>query len=192
MCIRDRVYTVEHELSEEVMADRVGLLDKVSKVADACGSKYVRLLPNCLLEQENLIRQHKSLDNVLSQVTDTRFFHQYKIHGAPKTATCHQSYFRPYLSEEVHKETGKPGTVYPCDSVVLNDNYEHFAEEYQLCHASDILDYLDKKVLQKFDATQRCTGCVFTDNVNMLDDFINDKVNRFDEFKEPLTHENFV
>jgi organic radical activating enzyme len=147
------VYTVEHELSEEVMADRVGLLDKVSKVADACGSKYIRLLPNCLLEQENLIRQHKSLDNVLSQVTDKRFFHQYKI---------------------------------------LNDNYEHFAEEYQLCHASDILDYIDKKVVQKFDATTRCTGCVFTDNVNMLDDFINDKVNRFDEFKDPLTHENFI
>ena len=186
------VYTVEHELSDEVMADRVGLLDKVSKVADACGSKYIRLLPNCLLEQENLIRQHKSLDNVLEKVTDTRFFHQYKIHGAPKQHICHQSYFRPYLSEEIHKETGKPGTVYPCDSVVLNDNYEHFAEEYQLCHASDILDYIDKKVVQKFDATKRCTGCVFTDNVNMLDDFINDKVNRFDEFKDPLTHENFI
>ena len=28
------VYTVEHELSDEVMADRVGLLEKVSKVAD--------------------------------------------------------------------------------------------------------------------------------------------------------------
>ena len=26
----------------------------------------------------------------------------------------------------------------------------------------------------------------------MLDDFINDKVNRFDEFKDPLTHENFI
>ena len=76
------VYTVEHEASDEVMADRVGLLDKVSKVADACGSKYIRLLPNCLLQQENLIRQHRSLDNVLAQVKDKRFFHQYKIHGA--------------------------------------------------------------------------------------------------------------
>ena len=115
------VYTVEHEASDEVMSDRVGLLEKVSKVADACGSKYIRLLPNCLLQQENLIRQHRSLDNVLKQVKDPRFFHQYKIHGAPKQSTCHQSYFRPYLSEEIHKETGKPGTVYPCDSVVLND-----------------------------------------------------------------------
>ena len=186
------VYTVEHELSEEVMADRVGLLKKVSKVADKCGAKYIRMLPNCLLEQEHLIRQHKSLDNVLAQIDDTRFFHQYKIHGAPKCDTCHQSYFRPYLSEEIHKETGVAGTVYPCDSVVLNDTYQFFAEEYQLCHASDILDYLDKKIKPKFDPRERCKGCVFTDNVNMLDDWINGKVERFDDFKDPLMHEEFV
>lgn len=186
------VYTVEHELSEEVMSDRVGLLKKVSKVADKCGAKYIRMLPNCLLEQEHLIRQHKSLDNVLAQIDDTRFFHQYKIHGAPKCDTCHQSYFRPYLSEEIHKETGVAGTVYPCDSVVLNDTYQFFAEEYQLCHASDILDYLDKKIKPKFDPRERCKGCVFTENVNMLDDWVNGKIDRFDEFKDPLMHEEFV
>ena len=186
------VYTVEHELSEEVMADRVGLLKKVSKVADKCGAKYIRMLPNCLLEQEHLIRQHKSLDNVLEQIDDTRFFHQYKVHGAPKSSVCHQSYFRPYLSEEIHKETGVAGTVYPCDSVVLNDTYQFFAEEYQLCHASDILDYLDKKIKPKFDPRERCKGCVFTDNVNMLDDWVNGKVERFDDFKDPLMHEEFV
>jgi organic radical activating enzyme len=186
------VYTVEHEHSDEVMDDRVALLKKVSKVADACGGQYIRMLPNCLLEQENLIRQHKSLDHVLAQIDDERFFHQYKIHGAPKSHICHQSYFRPYLSEEIDKITGLPGTVYPCDSVVLNDTYQFFAEEYQLCHASEILDYLDKKILPKFDPTVRCKGCVFTDNVNMLDDFINDKINRFDEFPNTLHHEEFV
>jgi len=186
------VYTVEHESSDEVMNDRVALLKKVSKVSDACGGQYIRMLPNCLLEQENLIRQHKSLDNVLSQIDDKRFFHQYKIHGAPKSHVCHQSYFRPYLSEEIDKITGLPGTVYPCDSVVLNDNYEHFAEEYQLCHASEILEYLDKTIKPKFDPTERCKGCVFTDNVNMLDDFINNKIDRFDEFISPLAHEEFV
>ena len=57
---------------------------------------------------------------------------------------CHQSYFRPYLSEEPFHETGIPGTVYPCDSVVLNSSVTHFAQKYQLCGASDILDYIDK------------------------------------------------
>jgi hypothetical protein len=67
-----------------------------------------------------------------------------------------------------------------------------FAEEYQLCHASDILDYIDGRVQQRFDAKTRCTGCVFTDNVNMLDDFVNDKVDRFADFDQPLMHEEFV
>ena len=161
-------------------------------MADNCGAKYIRLLPNCLLDQYDLLRQHKSLDNTLHQIDDKRFFHQYKIHGAPQCSKCHQSYFRPYLSEEIHASTGKPGTVYPCDSVVLNDGYQHFAQEYQLCHADDILDYIDGNVEQSFDAKSRCTGCVFTENVNMLDDWINGKVNQFDQFKEPLMHEEFV
>ena len=186
------VYTVEHEMSNEVMSDRVALLKKAGVVADNCGAQYIRLLPNCLLSQYDLIRQHKSLDNTLKDLDDPRFFHQYKVHGAPSTPTCHQSYFRPYLSEEIHIATGKPGTVYPCDSVVLNDGYQHFAEEYQLCHASDVLDYIDHKVRQKFDARTRCTGCVFTDNVNMLDDFIGGRINRFEKYNEPLMHEEFV
>lgn len=186
------VYTVEHEESDEVMTDRIALLNKASMVADRCGAKYIRLLPNCLLSQYDLIRQHHSLDNTLKQLNDPRFFHQYKIHGAPKTNKCHQAYFRPYLSEEVHVATGKAGTVYPCDSVVLNDGYQHFAEEYQLCHASDILDFMDRRIEQQFNAKERCTGCVFTENVNMLDDWVHGKVNRVDEFNEPLMHEEFV
>ena len=186
------VYTVEHEASDQIMTDRVDLLNKASMVADRCGAKYIRLLPNCLLSQYDLIRQHKSLDNTLKKVADPRFFHQYKVHGAPQTSKCHQAYFRPYLSEEVDVATGKAGTVYPCDSVVLNDGYAVFAEEYQLCHATDILDYMDGKIQQKFDAQTRCTGCVFTDNVNMLDDFINGKIDRFSDFDTPLMHEEFV
>jgi MoaA/NifB/PqqE/SkfB family radical SAM enzyme len=186
------VYTVEHELSDEIMNDRVALLQKAAIVADNCGAKYIRLLPNCLLDQYDLLRQHKSLDNTLHQIDDKRFFHQYKIHGAPQCSKCHQSYFRPYLSEEIHALTGKPGTVYPCDSVVLNDGYQHFAQEYQLCHADDILDYIDGNVKQSFDAKTRCTGCVFTENVNMLDDWVSGKINKFDDFDNELMHEEFV
>lgn len=186
------VYTVEHEMSGEIMNDRVALLKKVSRVADNCGAKYIRLLPNCLLEQKHLIKQHLSLDKVLNQIDDKRFFHQYKLHGAPKSNVCHQAYFRPYLSEEIHKETGKPGTVYPCDSVVLNEGYQHFAEEYQLCHADDILDFFTKKIKQKFNAKERCTGCVFTENVNMLDDYVTKNINKFDQYNKKLTHEEFI
>ena len=51
---------------------------------------------------------------------------------------------------------------------------------------------MDKKVKHKFDAHKDCAGCVFTNNVNQLDDFINGKLDRFAEFGEPLEHENFI
>ena len=62
-----------------------------------------------------------------------------------------------YLSEDTQKETNESWWIYVI--WVLNDNYEHFHESYQLCHASDILDYLDKKVKQKFD--EDCALCVY-------------------------------
>jgi len=177
------VFTLDHE---EDIPDLVEFLRKVAAVADNCGAKYIRLLPNCLLEQDKLIEQHNELDKVLEQVNDPRFFHQYKLHGAPQTSKCHQSYFRPYLSEV------GGGTVYPCDSVVLNGAIAHFATRYQLCKAEDVLEYIDGRIKQPFDAKEHCKGCVFTENVNMLDDFVNGKINRFAEFSEPLHDEEFV
>lgn len=179
------VFTASHEKAEDA-ADPVKMLRRVSKVADNCGAQYIRLLPNCLLEQEDLIKMHDELDDVLAEVDDDRFFHQYKLHGAPYTKRCHQSYFRPYLSEV------DGGTVYPCDSVVLNDAIAQFDRMYQLCRADDVLDYLDRNIHQKFDAREHCKGCVFTSNVNMLDDYKHRNIDRFDEFSHPLTHEEFV
>ena len=186
------VYTVEHEATDNMPLERHVLFDNVARIADRIDAKYVRLLPNCLLEQKDLIAQHRSLDIALGKFNDPRFFHQHKIHGAPQCGTCHQAYFRPYLSEEVFVGNGLPGTVYPCDSVVLNDAFTHFAEEYQICHAADILDFLDRRIEMRFDPRERCTGCVFTNNVNMLDDWIHGKVDRFADFPIVLEHEEFV
>jgi len=186
------VYTVEHESTDEIMTDRRLMFKKVSKIADKLNAKYIRLLPNCLLDQKHLIAQHASLAKMFLELDDKRFFHQYKLHKAPRSSICHQSYFRPYLSEEPFHETGIPGTVYPCDSVVLNDSYQYFAEEYQLCAPHNILDYLDKKVNARFDPRNRCKGCVFTENVNMLEDWKTDGKERFSEFDQTLKHEEFV
>jgi organic radical activating enzyme len=187
------VYTSEHEAQKDIEnISRIDLLQKVSNVADKCGAKYIRLLPNCLLEQEQLIEQHVSLQKTLESIGDKRFFQQYKVHGAPKCNSCHQSYFRPYLSEEPSQLDGKPGTVYPCDSVVLNDTLTHFAKKYQLCKPEQILDYIDGKIQQNFNPQIDCSGCVFTDNVNMLEDWKNQTINKFEEFSCPITHEEFV
>jgi hypothetical protein len=165
---------------------------RVSIIATRIGAQYIRLLPNCLLPQEELLKRHELVEKLIKELDDPRYFHQFKIHGAPASEICHQSYFRPYLSEEIHWETGEPGSVFPCDSVVLNDQNTKFMQKYSLCAPGDILDYMDKKISQRFSIAEQCTGCVFTENVNMLKGFIEDKVSRFDEFSSPLMHEEFV
>ena len=187
------IYTTEHQATDGTDAsDRLGVLRKAAKVADRVGAKYIRLLPNCLLPQHQLLLMHRALDRTIQQLGDDRFFHQHKAHGAPQCGTCHQAYFRPYLSEEKFHGNGLPGTVYPCDSVVLNDSYQHFAQEYQICHADDILDFIDGKIKMRFDPKLRCPGCVFTHNVNMLDDWKVKGVGSENFGKPPIPHAEFV
>lgn len=161
-------------------------LKSVGVVADKIGAKYIRVLPNCLYVHQELMDWHEKIDKILDQLQDKRFFHQHKVHHAPSCATCHQSYFRPYLSEV------NGGTVYPCDSLVLNDQVAHFSKKYQLCKAEDVLDYLDGKIHGDFDPRVDCPGCVFTDNIEMLDDWVTQGIEHFDEYSEPLMHEEFV
>lgn len=184
------VFTVEHE--DMKAESTMEYFNKISKLADKLNSTYVRILPNCLLNQEMLIKVHNALDHLFLKLNDKRFFHQYKFHNAPKSKTCHQSYFRPYLSEEPYHETGESGTVYPCDSVVLNENATHFSKKYQLCSASDILSYIDKKINHEFVACDDCKGCVFTNTINMLDGYVRGEVSRFEEYPHPIEHEEFI
>lgn len=183
------VYTIENEDSA---ATHIELMNKVSAVADNIGAKYIRVTPNCLLRQDNLVYQHALLDQLLKQTQDPRFFHQYKTHNTPKSTVCHQSYFRPYLSEEIDKKTQRPGTVYPCDSVMHNQGKQYYSSEYQLCYASDVLDYLDGKIKPEFSPQQNCQGCMHSETVDMLDDWTQGKIDYFDQFPQAITHENFV
>ena len=172
----------------------VGFLKKVGEIAEAHRVSYVRVLPDCMLPQADLLREHAGLRELFASMTGgERFFHQYKIHGAPTQSKCHQSFFRPYLSEELNPDTGTPGTVFPCDSVVLNDQAQKFKHTFALCPPEKILDYMDGKLAQRFDATEHCTGCVFTRNVDILDAYVREGVDRFAEFEgAEVNHANFV
>lgn len=163
---------------------------QISRVADRCNAEYIRVLPNCLLPQPKLAAQHRALQHILKRVGDDRFFRQDKHHRSPNCGTCHQSYFRPYLSEECFGDTGVPGSVYPCDSVVLNEARAKFTSEYQICKPGDILDYLDGKIEQRFDPRRDCSGCVFTDNVEMLDRWKEGGDGWF--IQEKIPHEEFI
>lgn len=186
------VYTAEHQATPGVGSDRMDLLRRVASLVTRFNAQYVRLLPNCLLDGRALMLQHRALAHDLEELQDPRFFHQHKVHAAPGASRCHQAYFRPYLSEEKFSGNGLPGTVYPCDSVVLNDSKQFFSGEYQVCHASRVLDFLDGKIGLKFDPRSACSGCVFTENVDMLDNWKMGSLGKFHEFSQPLEHENFV
>jgi len=166
------IYTVEHEDDSYQMCNRPELLKKVSSLADRLGSQYIRIAPNCLLDDNDLIRHHMSLDAILQTIDDSRFFHQYKVHNLPQASVCHQSYFRPYLSEEPWHEDGEPGSVYPCDSVVLNDTSTFFSTKYQICKPENILDFLDKKINVNFVPNKDCHSCVFANTVNDLNRWV--------------------
>ena len=161
-------------------------MQHLSTFIDKKRVKYIRVLPNCMLNQDNLIEEHKKIQVLLDELEDKRFFQQYKLHGYPCSKVCHQAYFRPYLSEV------DGGTVFPCDSLVLNHEIMHFAHEYAICKPGEILDFMDGKIKLSFDATKICTGCVFSDNIKLLDEWVKNGVNHFDEYKEALVHEEFV
>jgi len=146
------------------------VFNAVSQVADNLGAEYIRLLPNCLLPQAKLEQVHQELEGVTTQLRskDQRYFHQWKLHRAPDASVCHQSYFRPYLSEEPYWENGLSGSVYPCDSVVLNDAAKKFKKRFQLCYATDVGKFLEGRIEPGFDPRKNCKGCVFTDTVEML------------------------
>jgi len=172
-------------------------MKRMIALVDALGWQYVRMLPDCLLSSEDLVKEHNALDKLLvrfsSQFGEERFFHQNKKKQAPLAETCHQAYFRPYLSEQVFVGNGLPGTVYPCDSVVLNGDKPagRFETMYQICHASEVARFLERKIPMPIKPQLDCPGCVFTHTVEMLDGWLcSDGVQPYST--EEIMHEDFV
>jgi organic radical activating enzyme len=60
------VFTSEHEAVDDKDTDRLNILKRVAAVVDTFGAKYVRILPNCLLDQEHLFLMHRSRTRPLS------------------------------------------------------------------------------------------------------------------------------
>ncbi len=78
-----------------------------------------------------------------------------------------------------------------CDSVVLNNKYAYFNKKYAICKADKILDFLDGKIIQKFIPLQDCKGCVFYDNVMLLNNFKMGE-HQFHKYPDPIEHEEFI
>jgi hypothetical protein len=151
--------------------------------------EYIRVIPNCLPQE--LESEHEEInrwihsDIAMSEKDKKLFVHQIKEHKRPPLASCFQSFFRPYLSEV------NGGTVFPCDSVVLNDSEAHFNMNYAICSAGRVDEYLEQRIIPNFIPFEDCSGCVFYQNNMMLYHFTQGR-HEFGKYKNPIKHENFV
>lgn len=192
------IYTLEHNYGDKKI-DYKEIIAKIIKLMNKFNAQYLRLLPNCLIKGDKFNYQHKGIDKLASSFKDKRIFHQLKIHQTPGFKICYQSYFRPYLSEEKNPWNGKPGTVFPCDSIVLNYSAKKFLKKYAVCKPERIGEYLDKKIKQNFKPGVDCKGCVFVRNNKILEHLVNCSAKEYADYftnvknkKINQAHKNFV
>jgi organic radical activating enzyme len=148
-------------------------------------AKYIRLIPDCTVCES---RRNTLYVNIIkwlgSYYNDQSFIIQYKKLTVPQSKICHQSYFRPYLSEF------EGGTVFACDCMGLNNGIKRFDKKYALCKASEIEDYMNKNIIQNFDSSVDCSNCAYSKTNDMLDEIYLTK--HFDICNEKIDHVNFV
>jgi organic radical activating enzyme len=162
---------------------------EVSNIADRVNATYIRVLPDCRISNENIENEQKMLELFCEKINiiDKRYFFQHKFVKTPSSPVCYQAYFRPYLHED--------GYVYPCDSVVLNNEKYRFIRKYRICEAKDILWFLNRgngnTIAMKFSPGEDCPGCVFHDTVDILNDHLG-KQNKRKLHERKFVHEQFI
>jgi MoaA/NifB/PqqE/SkfB family radical SAM enzyme len=137
-----------------------GSLNKVRKFADKYGAKYIRVAADCLVNDEELELENKKVGKMVDDLDDQRFFHHYKKHGTPDR--CYLAYFHPILYCD--------GYIYPCDSLVLNDQNQDFDSSYRLCKAEDIVKrlYTNGSADYLICSKEKCKSCVWEVHNNFL------------------------
>jgi MoaA/NifB/PqqE/SkfB family radical SAM enzyme len=142
---------------------------------------YVRLLSNCL--QPDLIPvRHRMLSEMAQRINPDVCFSQNKPPRQPRK--CWKVLPHPCLNAD--------GWVYPCDSVVLNQTAGHkFGSAWRICRAERIGElYADPSAFNMPDGI--CPGCVFADQVDLLNDIVEKGLDTpLPDFPQPA-HVNFV
>lgn len=156
--------------------------NKINTISNENKIAYVRLLPDCNLETEDLERAHQELKKVAKQLGEP-FFHQYKIHRMPQE--CHLGRIHPVLYTD--------GYIYPCDSLVLNSPRDNkkFHPDYALCRWDEVNDFYAKPIEGSLINTQKCPHCVFYSQNVLLSRIINSNAQLLVP-AERLEHLNFI
>ncbi len=136
-------------------------LYQLKKYTDRHNPEYVRIVPNCqstFAEQE---RNNKLLSERVSK-WGRPFFYQAKKFETPKN--CWWCYFKPFLLHD--------GYVYPCSSVVLNDQADQqFHDKYRWVKATLLKRKYDYEMVP-FE-TGQCNKCVFQPQNDLIESLVN-------------------
>lgn len=135
--------------------------DRIKHYVERHRPQYVRLLANCL--QPQLIpERHRILSKMAQRIDPAVCFSQFKPPRQPKK--CWKVLPHPCLNAD--------GFVYSCDSVVLNRDANHqFGSRWRICRAEQIGElYEDPSKFNMPDGI--CPGCVFSDQVDLLNDIV--------------------
>ncbi|MDD5489633.1 MAG: radical SAM protein [Candidatus Moranbacteria bacterium] len=156
--------------------------NKIEELSSRSRVEYVRLLPDCNLETEELEKAHKKLREMTKKL-GLPFFHQYKTHITP--FECHLGRVHPVLYTD--------GYIYPCDSLVLNSPVgdKKFHQSYALCRWDEVNKYFTGKIRGTLIDTKKCPHCVFSRQNKLLFEIINADC-AFPEIDRKFKHVNFI
>lgn len=142
---------------------------------------YVRLLCNCL-EPDKIPERHAMLQAMADRINPEICFSQFKPPRQPRHK-CAKVYTRPCLNA--------CGTVFSCDSVVLNRTAGHkFGSQWGVCRWDEVGELFSKPIRQVIDDTI-CPGCVFHEQVDFIGEVINGMLTPVPDGPTP-EHRNFI
>jgi len=137
------------------------ILEKIKEYAREHYSAYVRIVPNCQTSIEKQKENNELLPSLVEKLGDP-FFYQPKIFDAPEF--CWWCYLKPFVLHD--------GYVYPCSSVVLNDDSgRSFHSKYRWCTMTQLPDIYEEEMVP-FNP-KNCDHCVFKPQNEIVDSIIN-------------------
>lgn len=121
---------------------------------------YVRIVPNCQATDEEQEANNSRLSKLVSEWGHP-YFYQAKHFSKPER--CYWGYFKPFV---LHN-----GWVYPCSSVVLNDDSDKsFHSKYHWVRMEDLADMYRYPIKGR---DWNCTHCVFRPQNDIVESLIN-------------------
>jgi len=122
--------------------------------------EYVRIVPNCQVTIEQQEKNNREYSKLVEKLGKP-YFYQAKVFEKPDH--CYFGYTNPFLLHD--------GWIYPCSSVVLNDDADRqFHEKYRMVHMNMLPDFY--KMPMKSFCNDSCSHCVFTAQNNILADLV--------------------